>query len=93
MREEERENAETFGERHPDDGLDEDLAGSAGIAADGFRGFLADKADADGAAEKTEGRGNVAGEFSEEEVHVLVVVLVAVAAVRTRGTLPAVKSQ
>src|SRR4051812_47589782 len=32
FREEQRENAEAFRERHADDGLDEDLAGRAGIA-------------------------------------------------------------
>ena len=73
--EEQRENAETFGERHADDGLDEDFAGRAGIAADGLGGLVADHADADGAAEETESAGNVAGHaggFCEEEVHVLV---------------------
>ena len=60
--EEERENAETFGERHTDDGLDKDLAGSAGIAADGFGGLLADETDADGGAEETKGAGDVASD-------------------------------
>ena len=92
LREEEREDAETFGERHTDDGLDEDLAGRAGVAADGFGGLLADETDADGAAEETEGAGDVTSEFSEDRIHVVDLVVVAVAAVRTRGTLPAVKS-
>jgi len=70
--EEQRENAETFGERHPDDGLHEDLAGRAGIATDSFSGFVADHADADGGAEQTESAADVTGDFSEEEVHVLV---------------------
>src|SRR3954468_21550929 len=71
LREEERENAETFGERHTDDGLDEDLAGGGGIATDGFRGFLADKTDADSGAEQTEGRADITadGNFCEECVH------------------------
>ena len=38
--EEERENAKTFGERHTDDGLDKDLTGCAGIAADCFSSLL-----------------------------------------------------
>ena len=94
--EEQRENAETFGERHTDDGLHEDLAGRAGIAADSFSGLVADETDADGGAEQTERAGDVtrnACGFSEEEVHIWWMVLVAVAAVRTRGTLPAVKDQ
>ena len=60
---------QTFGERHTDDGLDEDLAGSAGIAADGFGGFVADETDAEGGAEKTECAGDVASDFSEEDGH------------------------
>ena len=47
---EQREQTEAFGERHGQDRLDEDLAGGAGIAADGFASFDADEADADGGA-------------------------------------------
>ena len=43
---EQREQTEAFGERHGQDGLDEDLAGSAGVAADGFASAEADEADA-----------------------------------------------
>lgn len=68
LSEEQRENTETFGEGHTDDGLNEDLAGSARIATDGFSGFLADETDADGGTEETEGAGDVASNFSEEEV-------------------------
>jgi hypothetical protein len=89
FREEQRENAEAFRERHADDGLDEDLAGRAGIATDGFSGFLADETDAEGGAEKTESATDIAGDFSDDG-HVVDLVVVAVAAVRTRSTLPAI---
>ena len=88
MREEQRENTETFGERHTDDGLNEDFAGCAGIATDGFSGFLTDQTDANCGAEQTESAGDIAGDFSEEDVHVLWMVVVAIVAVRTRSTLP-----
>lgn len=71
------ENSQTFGQRHADDGLNEDLGGSAGVAADGFSGLEADKADTEGGAEHAETDGDVAGNASggsrdfssEEEVH------------------------
>jgi hypothetical protein len=44
--EEQGENAETFGERHREDGLHEDPAGGSGVAADGFDGVETNKADA-----------------------------------------------
>ena len=46
LKEEQGENAETFGERHREDGLHEDLAGGSGVAADGIDGVETDKADA-----------------------------------------------
>ena len=88
--EKQRENAEAFRERHADDGLDEDLAGSAGVTTDGLGGLLADETDADGGAEETERAGDVARDFSEDDGHVVDLVVVAVAAVRTRSTLPAI---
>ena len=91
LREEEREDAETFGERHADDGLDENLAGSAGVATDGFSGLLADETDADGGTEETERAGDVASDFSDDGIHGVDGFVVAVAAVRTRSTLPTVK--
>ena len=69
------------------------LPDAPGVATDGFSGLLADETDADGAAEETEGAGDVASKFSEDGIHVVDGFVVAVAAVRTRGTLPAVKSQ
>ena len=42
-----------------------------------------------GGAEETESAGDITGNFSEEEVHIFILVVVAVVAVRTRGTLPA----
>ena len=86
--EKQRENAETFSEGHTDDGLDEDLGGGAGIAADGFGGFGADHTDADGGAEKTECTGDVAVDFSDDGGHVVDVFLVVVAAVRTLWHAP-----
>jgi len=68
--EEQRENTETFGERHTDDGLNEDLTGRAGIATNGFGGFLSDQTDAESGTEKTESAGDIAGDFSEEDVHI-----------------------
>ena len=65
---EQRENAETFGERHTDDGLNEDFARGAGIATDGFGGFGADETDADGGAEETECASEIASDFSEDHV-------------------------
>ena len=92
MSEEERENTKTFSEGHSDDGLDEDLAGRAGITTDRFSGFLTDQTDAESGTEKTESAGDIAGDFSEDNVvHSVVDLLVAVAAVRTRSTLPAIK--
>jgi hypothetical protein len=66
--EEQRENTETFGERHTDDGLNEDFARGTGVATDGFGSFGADEADADGGAEETECASDVAGDggFSED---------------------------
>jgi hypothetical protein len=69
--EEQREHAETFGERHTENGLNEDFARSAGIAADGFGGFGSDKTDTDGGAEKTECAGEIASNFSEDHIFVL----------------------
>jgi hypothetical protein len=69
--EEQREDTETFGERHTDDGLDEDLAGSGWIATDGFSSFLADETDANGGAEETECAGDVALDFSDDVDHVV----------------------
>src|SRR5436190_24323422 len=68
--EDERTNAQAFGERHADDGLDENLARSSGIAANGFSGFEADETDAQRAAEETERGADVALEFSDD-VHVM----------------------
>lgn len=69
-REEECENAETFGERHSDDGLNEHFARGSGIAANRFGGFEADKADAESGAKQTESAGHIAIDFSDREVHV-----------------------
>lgn len=89
LSEEQREHAETFSEGHTDDGLHEDLGSGTGIATDGFGGLGADEADADGGAEETEGAGDVASDFSEDDgVHVVDVFLVAVAAVRTLWHAP-----
>jgi hypothetical protein len=91
---EQRKNAETFCEGHADDGLDQDLTGRAGITTDRFRGFLTDQTDAESGTEKTESAGDIARDFSEDYVvHSVVDLLVAVAAVRTRSTLPAIKDQ
>ena len=60
--EEQREHAETFGEGHTENGLNEDLAGRAGITTDSFSGFGADHTDADGGAEETECAGDITGD-------------------------------
>jgi hypothetical protein len=90
--EEQRENAETFGERHTDDGLNEDFARGAGIATDGFGGFGADKTDADGGAEKTECASDVAGDtggcYFSEDRHGYIYWLVGVPPCALVGTLP-----
>ena len=92
---EQRENAETFGERHTDDGLNEDFARGAGIAADGFGGFGADQTDADGGAEETECASDIARNadcsgFSEDR-HGGYFLLVGVPPCARVGTLPAGK--
>ena len=91
-REEERENAETFGERHSDDGLNENFAGSGRITTDSLSCLLSDKSDADGGAEQSKRAGNVAGEFSDDGDHV-VSFFCWLSTVRTPGTLPAAKDQ
>lgn len=60
-----------FGQRHADDGLDEDFAGSAGIAADAFNGLGSDETDADGGGETAEGALDAAGDFSDDWDHVM----------------------
>ena len=67
LSEEQGENAETFSERHTDDGLNEDFAGSGGITADSFGSFESDQTDAESGAEKTKRAGDIAGEFSDGE--------------------------
>src|ERR1051326_8426301 len=69
LHEEDRIERDGFGERHADDGLDEDFAGSAGIAANAFNGLGADETDADGGGEAAERDVNTAGHFREGEVH------------------------
>jgi hypothetical protein len=64
LRQEQRENAEAFGERHSDNGLNEYFAGCAGIAADGFCGFEADEADAESGAEQAKCSGDIASDSS-----------------------------
>jgi hypothetical protein len=78
-----------LGEGHADDRLNEDLAGCAGIAADALDGFGTDKADANGGSETAKCGVNATGDFCDCEDHV--VFRLVVSAVRTRGTLPAVK--
>ena len=67
--EEQSQDTETFGERHTDDGLNEDFAGGSRIPADSFGGFLSDEADADSGAEQSKRAGNIAGEFSDGGDH------------------------
>lgn len=66
LTEEQREDTETFGQRHTDDGLDENFARGSGIAADSFSGLLTDETDADGGAKETERGGDTACDFSED---------------------------
>ena len=98
LAEEQRQDAETFGERHTDDGLNEDLAGSGGIATDGFGGFEADETDADGGAEEAEGTREITGDaggsggLGDDVDHGMEVSIgCCCSAVRARGTLPAGK--
>ena len=57
LSEEQREQAETFSERHTEDRLNEDLARSAGVAADGLNGLGADHTDGDSSGDEA-GRGS-----------------------------------
>ncbi len=52
---------ETFCQRHTEDGLNEDLAGSGGITADSFGGFGANETDSESSGEYTSGTGDVTG--------------------------------
>src|SRR5688572_10161914 len=92
LAEEQRVEGDGFGERHADDGLNEDLAGSAGIASDALDGLGADETDTDGGGEAAEGALNAAGDFSDDWDHVDCILFGCVAAVRTLGTLPAVNA-
>jgi hypothetical protein len=65
---EEGEEAETFSQRHTEDGLNEDLAGGGGITADSFSGFGADKTDSDGGGDKTGGARDTTSDFCEDHV-------------------------
>ena len=58
-----------FGQRHADDGLHEDLAGSCGIAADALDGFSTDETDTDRGRETAERALNAACDFSDLEDH------------------------
>ena len=91
LNEEDRVERDGSGEGHADDGLDEDLAGRAGVAADAFDGLGADETDADGGGETTEGGMETAGDFCELGDHGGVIFVGWISAVRTRGTLPAGK--
>jgi hypothetical protein len=64
--EEQREDTQTFGESHTDDGLNEDLTRCAGIATDRFNGLEANESYADCGAEETETASDVSGDFSYE---------------------------
>jgi len=63
--EEQRVERDGFGERHADDALHENFRGGSGIATDGFSGFEADEAYANGSAETAEAALNAAGDFGE----------------------------
>ena len=67
--EEQSQDTKPFGERHTDDGLNEDFAGGSRIPSDRFGGFLSDEAHADGGAEQSKRAGNIAGEFSDGGDH------------------------
>ena len=67
-----------FGKGHSEDGLDKNLAEGSWITADGFGGFEANEADANGCAEAAEAALDTSGDFSDGEVHFIYGLLVAV---------------
>src|SRR4051812_3807433 len=69
---EERVERDRFGERHAENGLDEDFDGRARIASNAFDGFGADEAHAYGGGETAESALDAAGDFSEYWDHVCV---------------------
>jgi len=68
LSEDQSQKAETFSERHTENGLDEDLAGCGRITTNGFSGLGADNADSDSAAEKTSSSSDVTTNFSEDHL-------------------------
>ena len=82
-----------FGECHAENGLNEDLAGSAGVAADGLNGFLTDETHAESGTEGAKRDVDVARDaggsgLSDDIEHDYGWLVVAVTDVRTLGTLP-----
>ncbi len=73
--EEESVEGDGLGQRHADDGLDEDLARGTRVAPDRFNGLGADKTHANGGGDAAQAPLNiteVATDFSEELDHVMV---------------------
>jgi hypothetical protein len=70
------EKAKTFGQRHTEDGLNEDFAGSGGITTDRLSGFSTDDTDGDSAAEKTGSGSDVTRDFSKDHVDGVLIIFV-----------------
>jgi hypothetical protein len=69
LAEEQRVEGNGFGQRHTDDGLNEDLAGCAWVTADSFDGLGADEAYANGGGETAERALNATTDFCDGEGH------------------------
>jgi len=66
LTEEESVERDSFCQCHTNDGLDEDLNGSAGIAADGFNSLRTDKTYAKGGTKAAKSALDATGDFSDE---------------------------
>ena len=91
LAEEQRVEGDRFSQRHANDGLDQNRRRGTGIAADGFGGFEADKAHADGGAQTAEAALDASCEFSDNVYHDGWFLVGWMTAVRTLGTVPTEK--
>jgi hypothetical protein len=91
LAEKQRVERDGFSQRHADNGLDEDGGRGAGIAADGFSGFEADKAYADCSAQAAEAALDASCDISYNVDHDVCFFVGWMTAVRTLGTVPAEK--
>jgi len=93
LAEEQRVERDRFGQRHTEDGLNEDLAGRAGIAADGLDGLGADHRYADGGGDASESTLNITSDFCNDVDHVVIFLVGWPPCAHCLGTLPAGKHQ